>query len=116
MTVIYYDTEPKAALGNVRVCATLDEVLQKSMFVSVHVPATDQTRNLIGRREIELLKKGSYLINYARGTVVDVEATAEALRSGHLAGASFDVFPEEVLFYFQSTSFPLCDSMVGYWS
>ena len=93
--VVFYDIVPKLAMGNAKQLSTLDELLASSDFVSCHVPATPSTRKMMGREEIAKMKKGSYLINQARGSVVDIDAAAKALRSGHLAGASFDVFPVE---------------------
>jgi D-3-phosphoglycerate dehydrogenase len=95
MKVIYYDILPKLPLGNANPVDSLEELLQKSHFVTLHVPATEQTNNMISEAQLKLMKKGSYLINYARGKVVDVPAAAAALKSGHLRGAAFDVFPEE---------------------
>eukprot|EP00051_Salpingoeca_urceolata_P006816 m.90190 g.90190 ORF g.90190 m.90190 type:complete len:410 (+) comp14996_c1_seq2:270-1499(+) len=95
LRVIFYDVVPKLAMGNATQVATMDEVLTESDFVSLHVPAEESTINLIGAKQIAKMKKGSYLINYARGKVVDIEAAAEALKSGHLAGGAFDVFPVE---------------------
>jgi D-3-phosphoglycerate dehydrogenase len=82
-------------MGNVRVVSTLAELLQTSDFVTLHVPATPQTHELIGSAELALMKPKSYLLNASRGTVVVIDALAEALRSGHLAGAAVDVYPEE---------------------
>jgi D-3-phosphoglycerate dehydrogenase len=70
-------------------------VLEASDVVSLHVPDTDRTRNLIGTKELAQMKRGAALINNSRGKVVDLEALAAALRSGHLSGAAADVFPEE---------------------
>lgn len=95
MQVRYYDIVEKLALGNSRSCPSLDALLAESDFVSLHVPSTPQTKNMIGEREIGLMKAGSFLINASRGNVVIIEALAEALRSGHIAGAALDVFPQE---------------------
>eukprot|EP00056_Hartaetosiga_gracilis_P002265 m.52049 g.52049 ORF g.52049 m.52049 type:complete len:420 (-) comp10983_c0_seq2:142-1401(-) len=95
LNVIFYDIEPKLCLGNASQVKTMDDLLEQSDFVSLHVPADEGTKNLMSKEEIMKMKKGSYLINYARGSVVDVEALAEALKSGHLAGAAVDVFPSE---------------------
>ena len=64
-------------------------------FVSLHVPATRETHEMIGPNEIAQMKRGAYLLNASRGTVVQIPALAAGLRSGHLAGAAIDVFPEE---------------------
>jgi D-3-phosphoglycerate dehydrogenase len=73
----------------------LDELLALADFVTLHVPKTDLTHHMIGQPQIQLMKKGSYLLNASRGTVVQLDAAEVALRSGHLAGAAFDVYPTE---------------------
>ncbi len=95
MRVIYYDVQGKLPLGNARPIAKLAQLLAESDVVSLHVPETPQTKNLIGRAQLALMKPGSHLINAARGTVVDIEALADALARSHLAGAAIDVFPVE---------------------
>jgi D-3-phosphoglycerate dehydrogenase len=95
MQVIYYDVVTMMGLGTAHQVETLDELLEQADFVSLHVPATADTKNLIGAPQFEKMKKGSYLINNARGTVVDIPALIEASRSGKLAGAAIDVFPHE---------------------
>jgi D-3-phosphoglycerate dehydrogenase len=75
--------------------AELDELLARADFVSLHVPATAETKNIMNEARIAKMKKGAHLINLARGTVVDIPALAAALKSGHLAGAAVDVFPSE---------------------
>ncbi len=95
MRVLFYDIVSKLPLGNARGCATLAEVLRSSDFITCHVPATPVTKWMIGPRELETMKKGAHLINASRGTVVVIPALVEALKSGHLAGAAIDVFPEE---------------------
>ena len=95
MRVIYYDHTTKLPHGNARPCATLGELLRESDIVTLHVPETPETVGMIGAAEIAQMKRGSILINNARGTLVDLEAVAAALRSGHLLGAAADVFPEE---------------------
>lgn len=95
MRVIYFDIAVKLALGNARSVSTIDELLRESDFVTLHVPETPQTRNMISERELGLMKRGSFLLNLSRGSVVDVEALASALQSGRIAGAALDVFPSE---------------------
>ena len=95
MRVLYYDVVPKLGHGNARPVASLDELLVQSDVVSLHVPETPDTANMFGAREIRAMKPGSFLLNNARGTVVDLEALAGALRDGHLLGAAIDVFPTE---------------------
>jgi D-3-phosphoglycerate dehydrogenase len=95
MRVIYHDIQDKLPHGNARPVATLAALLSEADVVSLHVPETAGTLNLIGAAEVQAMKPGSYLLNNARGTVVDLEAAAAALRSGHLAGAAIDVFPIE---------------------
>jgi D-3-phosphoglycerate dehydrogenase len=95
MSVIYYDVLTMMGLGTARQVATLDELLDQADFVSLHVPETADTKNLIGKKEFEKMKDGSYFLNNARGTVVDIPALIEAMRSGKLAGAALDVYPNE---------------------
>lgn len=95
MRVVFYDVGAKLPLGNARVARSLDELLAASDAVTLHVPATAATRSIIGDAQIRRMKPGAYLINNARGSVVDVDALARALGSGHLGGAALDVFPEE---------------------
>ncbi len=95
MTVMFYDVETKLKLGNSRQAATLEELLQRSDVVSMHVPATEQTNNMIGAHELSLMKPSAVLINASRGNVIDLEALADALQDGALLGAAIDVFPEE---------------------
>jgi D-3-phosphoglycerate dehydrogenase / 2-oxoglutarate reductase len=95
MQVIFYDIESKLALGNVRSAASLDELLAVSDIVTLHVPETPQTHGMIGASELACMKPGARLINASRGTVVDIPALVDALRSQHLAGAAIDVFPAE---------------------
>lgn len=95
MHVQYYDHVPKLALGNASPVNSLEELLRTSDFVSLHVPYTQSTHEMITANEIAMMRKGSYLINYARGKVAKVPDVAEALKAGHLAGAAWDVFPKE---------------------
>jgi D-3-phosphoglycerate dehydrogenase len=95
MRVLYYDLETKLPLGNATACKTIKQVLTESDIVSLHVPETELTRNLISEAQLKHFKKGALLINCARGEVVDLEALAAAIRSGQLGGAAVDVFPWE---------------------
>jgi D-3-phosphoglycerate dehydrogenase len=95
MRVIFRDIEAKLPLGNAREVASLEELLSISDVVSLHVPETPQTQNLIGSTQLAAMKPGSHLINASRGTVVDIDALAIALESRHLHGAAIDVFPAE---------------------
>jgi D-3-phosphoglycerate dehydrogenase / 2-oxoglutarate reductase len=95
MRVIFYDHIDKLRRGNVAPVDTLADLLAQSDVVSLHVPETPETRNMIGEAEIRLMKRGAYLINNARGTVLDIEALTTALREKRLAGAAVDVFPVE---------------------
>jgi D-3-phosphoglycerate dehydrogenase / 2-oxoglutarate reductase len=95
MKVIYYDHTDKLRHGNTEPVETLQELLAQSDIVSLHVPETPATQGMIGREEIAAMKSGAYLINNSRGTVVDLDALAEALRENRLAGAAVDVFPVE---------------------
>ena len=95
MHIRYYDVEDKLPMGNAQSVPTLDDLLTQADIVTLHVPETEQTQWMMGRRQIERMKPGSLLINASRGTVVDIDALAEALSSRHLAGAAIDVFPVE---------------------
>ena len=95
MKVVFYDIDTKLALGNAHQVSSLDALLETSDVVTLHVPETPQTQNMIGAPQLARMKKGSKLINAARGTVVDIEALAEALNSKHITGAAIDVFPLE---------------------
>jgi D-3-phosphoglycerate dehydrogenase len=95
MRVLFHDIAGKLPLGNARPVAKLNALLGESDIVTLHVPETAQTKNLIGRAQLAAMKPGARLINAARGTVVDIEALAAALESGHLGGAAIDVFPVE---------------------
>ena len=95
MQVYYYDVVAKLPLGNATQVATLHELLAMSDVVSLHVPELPSTQWMIGEKEIRTMKKGSILMNAARGTVVVIEALAEAIKDKHLLGAAIDVFPVE---------------------
>ncbi|MEP7255524.1 MAG: phosphoglycerate dehydrogenase [Ferruginibacter sp.] len=95
MKVIFYDVETKLPLGNAEDRKSLKEVVSKSDIVTLHVPELASTKNLINKNTLKYFKKGSILINYARGEVVDLDALRKALLDGHLSGAAVDVFPVE---------------------
>ena len=93
--VYYYDIANKLPHGNSAKVDSLEELLELSDIVSLHVPETPETENLINANAFSKMKDGSYLINYSRGNVVDIEALVENLESGKIAGAAVDVFPVE---------------------
>eukprot|EP00054_Salpingoeca_dolichothecata_P024441 m.166477 g.166477 ORF g.166477 m.166477 type:complete len:433 (+) comp25012_c0_seq2:265-1563(+) len=95
MKVLFYDIERQMPMGSAESVGTLKELLALGDFISLHVPANPTTKQMINAEAISNMKPGAYLINASRGSVVDVDATAEALKSGRLAGAAFDVFPVE---------------------
>jgi len=95
MNVFYYDIEKKLSLGKATACSSMDDLLKIADVVTLHVPETDFTRNMISKAELDQMKKGSILVNASRGTVVDYNSVAEALRDQHLAGVAADVFPVE---------------------
>ena len=95
LRVIYHDIERKLALGNARPAADLNDLLERSDVVTLHVPETPQTLRMIGADQMARMRPGTALINASRGTVVDIDALAEKLRSRHLSGAAVDVFPIE---------------------
>jgi D-3-phosphoglycerate dehydrogenase len=95
MRVIFHDIESKLSLGNARAAASLDDLLERADVVTLHVPETPSTKLMIGATELAKMRKGAMLINASRGTVVDIDALAHALRSEHVAGAAVDVFPVE---------------------
>lgn len=95
MKVYYYDIENKLSLGNAIQVPNMVELLNMSDVISLHVPETASTKDLIGAEQLRMMKPGAILINAARGTVVDIDALADVLKSGHLSGAAIDVFPIE---------------------
>lgn len=95
MRVIYFDLTDKLRHGNVTPAESLDDLLAVSDVVSLHVPDTSETRNMFGSDQITKMKPGAFLINNARGKVIDIDALANALKKKHLAGAAIDVFPVE---------------------
>ncbi len=95
MKVIFYDAETKLPLGNASDSKTLKDLLQRSDIITLHVPEMPSTKNIINKQSLALCKKGAVIINYARGTVVDLPALRNAILSGQIGGAAVDVFPEE---------------------
>ena len=95
MRVVFYDTADKLALGNARRCVSLDELLEVSDVVSLHVDGRPSNSSLFGEKEFSRMRPGALFLNLCRGFVIDHEALRRHLLSGHLAGAAVDVFPEE---------------------
>ena len=95
MRVQFFDIETKLPLGNAQAKKSIKEIVSSSDIISLHVPETNQTKNLINKSVIKQFKTGSILVNYARGEVVDLDALAEAIKEKQIAGAAIDVFPEE---------------------
>lgn len=95
LKVLFYDNETKLPLGNAQSCKTLDELLAASDIVTLHIPATTATQNLINAARFGKMKPGAIFINCARGEVTDLQALKDALVSGHISGAAVDVFPVE---------------------
>ena len=95
MRVYYYDIEDRLALGNAVKCDTLEDLLNVSDVVSLHIDDNPANKNFIGERELAQMRTGAFLINLSRGFVVDIPHLVEALKTNKLAGAAFDVYPTE---------------------
>lgn len=95
MKVIYYDIVNLMSMGTAQQVPTLEALLTGADFVTLHVPELPETQNMIGAQQFEYMKLGSYLINASRGSVVDIQALINASRTGKLAGAALDVYPNE---------------------
>jgi D-3-phosphoglycerate dehydrogenase len=95
MRVVFYDIDAKLPLGNAEPLGSLDELLRVADIVTLHVPETDLTKGMMAQERIRAMKKGSYLINNARGSIVDLDALRAALDDTHIRGAAIDVFPDE---------------------
>ena len=95
MKILFYDVERKLPLGNATTANSIKEVVSKSDIITLHIPENSSTENLINQTVLKQFKKGSILINYARGNVVDLDALAGALKTGQISGAAIDVFPWE---------------------
>ena len=95
MNAIYYDVVTLMALGTASQVPTLEKLLQEADFVSLHVPDLPETRNMISGPQFDQMKTGAYLINASRGSVVYIPALIKSSRTGKIAGAAIDVFPQE---------------------
>jgi D-3-phosphoglycerate dehydrogenase / 2-oxoglutarate reductase len=95
MRVVFYDVASKLPMGNNRSLAKLGDLLEVADFVTLHVPETPQTKTMMGAAEFAAMREGACLLNASRGTVVDIDALAAAIGSGHLGGAAIDVYPDE---------------------
>ena len=95
MKIKFYDIETKLPLGNASAVKSIKDLVSSSDIISVHVPETNQTKNLISKAVIKQFKQGAILINYARGEVVDLDALSQAIKEKQVAGAAIDVFPIE---------------------
>ncbi len=95
LRVLYFDIATRLPIGNNHSVATLDELLASSDYVTLHVPATPQTHNMIGAAELAKMQRGAHLLNASRGNVVDIPALVAALKSGQVGGAAIDVYPDE---------------------
>ena len=95
MRVVFFDVATKLPMGNNRALPRLEDVCAEADFVTLHVPETPQTKNMFGAGELAAMKPGACLLNASRGTVVDIEALAAAIKSGHVGGAAVDVYPSE---------------------
>src|SRR5690606_8868494 len=109
MRVVFYDVEAKLPLGNARQASGLSDLLAEADVVTLHVPGTRSTENIINADTLAQMKPGAILINASRGTVVDIDALHAALSSGHVGGAAIDVFPVEP----RSADEPLASPLVN---
>ena len=104
LNVVYWDIIKKLNLGTAHPCSSLQELLSQSDFVTLHVPETKETKNMICKKTLKLMKEKSFLINNSRGHVMNLGDVKDALSSGHLSGVALDVFPEEPSDNFQTFS------------
>lgn len=95
MKVVFYDVISKLPMGNAHQAPSLEALLAQADIVSLHVPELDSTKNMLGQAQLAQMKPGAILLNASRGTVVDIDALAQAIASKHLSGAAIDVFPVE---------------------
>lgn len=108
MNVIYHDVVSVLPMGMAKAAPSLPDLLARADFVSLHVPKSPTTNNMVSKKELAQMKKGACLINASRGTVVDIDALAAALQTGHLGGAAVDVFPFEPAKNGPGFESPLC--------
>lgn len=109
MRVIFFDIENKLPLGNAQQISSLEQLLTLSDVVSLHVPETSETKNMIAQQQLACMRKGSFLINASRGTVVDIDALSRSLHHQDIAGAAIDVFPVEPTSNHDEFTSPLCE-------
>ncbi len=95
LRVLFFDVIKKLPLGNAKVAKSLEELAENSDFVSLHVPETPQTNNMINKKFFSKMKSGSFFINASRGTVVEIDDLVLALKANKIAGCAVDVFPTE---------------------
>jgi D-3-phosphoglycerate dehydrogenase / 2-oxoglutarate reductase len=95
LDVCFYDVTKKLPLGNAKIMPSMDSLLERSDFITLHVPETPETKNMIGAKEFAKMKTGAHVINASRGTVVVIEDLVQALKTKKIAGAALDVFPSE---------------------
>lgn len=95
MSVKYYDVVPLMGMGTARQVDSLAALLEQADFVTLHVPELPETKNMISKPQLARMRQGAYLINNSRGSVVDIPALVDAMRTGHIAGAALDVYPNE---------------------
>jgi D-3-phosphoglycerate dehydrogenase len=107
MKVLYFDVVKKLPLGNAEQVNTMKDLLAMSDFVTLHVPELPETKDMIAKTQLNQMKKGSYLINASRGSVVVINDLAECLKSGHISGCAVDVFPSEPASNKESFTSPL---------
>ena len=107
LSVIFYDITKKLSLGNAHQVESLEELFKLSDFVTLHVPETPETKNMITARELSQMKKGAHFINASRGSVVVIDDLVSSLKSGHIGGAAIDVFPKEPASNNETFSSPL---------
>lgn len=107
LNVLYYDVEPKLPLGNANAVKDIETLFAESDIVTLHVPQTEETKDMVTADLLKKIKKDAVFINLSRGNVVDLDALKELLESGHIKGAAVDVFPEEPRSNYDPFSSPL---------